>query len=170
MRLLSLYAHTYAPLPKSHEYKVNNKTFFLIFCLRHVHFLSVFLSMRITEKHGTHGYYDVSRYPPSQPRPHCAFPWLLDKLRWTKAIVTAVSNFLVQNRARILRTGQHNSTKNFQEYPPRDLKPGSKFTCQFQCCQLSRIIRQTPDFEPYLLVSRLEPETSRIILKVCHFL
>ena len=34
-----------------------------------------------------HRFYDVSRYPPSQPRPHCAFPWILDKLRWTKAIV-----------------------------------------------------------------------------------
>ena len=74
--------------------------------------------MRITDKHGTHGFYDVSRYPPSHPRPHCAFPWLLDKLRWTKAIVTAVSHFLAQNRVRILRTGQHNPTKNFQEYPP----------------------------------------------------
>ena len=80
--------------------------------------------------HYSHGFYNVSRYPPSHPRPHCAFPWLLDKLRWTKAIVTAVSHFLVQNRVRILRTGQHNPTKNFQEHPPGDLKPGSKFTCQ----------------------------------------
>ena len=86
--------------------------------------------MRITDKHESHGFYNVSRYPPSHPRPHCAFPWLLDKLRWTKAIVTAVSHFLVQNRVRIFRTGQHNPTKNFQEYPPGDLKPGSKFTCQ----------------------------------------
>ena len=86
--------------------------------------------MMITDTHGTHGFYDVSRYPPSHPRPHCAFPWLLDKLRWTKAIVTAVSHFLALNRVRILRTGQHNPTKNFQEYPPGDLKPGSKFTCQ----------------------------------------
>ena len=35
-----------------------------------------------------------------------------------------------------------------------------------QCCQLSRINRETPDFGPYLLVLRLESETSRI---VCHF-
>ena len=42
----------------------------------------------------------------SQPRPHCTFPWILDKMRWTQAIVTAVSHFLVQSR------------------------PGSKFTCQ----------------------------------------
>ena len=35
-----------------------------------------------------------------------------------------------------------------------------------QCCQLCRINRETPDFGPYLLVLRLESETSRI---VCHF-
>ena len=57
-------------------------------------------------------FYDVSRYPPSQPRPHCAFPLILDKLRWTQAIVTAVSHFLVQNRVRILRTGQHTPTRS----------------------------------------------------------
>ena len=92
--------------------------FFLFFAQDTYFFcLFFFLSMRITEKHGTHGFYDVSRYPPFQPRPHLAFSWLLDKLRWTKAIVTAVSHFLVQNRVRILKTGQHNSTKNFQEYP-----------------------------------------------------
>ena len=56
------------------------------FCL----FFLFFLSMKIRDKHGTHGFYDVSRYPRSQPHPHYAFPWLLDKLRWTKAIVTAV--------------------------------------------------------------------------------
>ena len=86
--------------------------------------------MRIPDKHGTHEFYDVSRYPSCQARPHYAFPWLLDKLRWTKAIVNAVSHFLVQNRVRTLETGQHNPTKNFQQYPPGDLKPGSKFTCQ----------------------------------------
>ena len=89
-------------------------------CLRHVLFLSVvvvvvflflFLSMSITEEHGTHRFYDVSKY--SQLR-----PWLLDKLRWTQAIVTALSHFLVLNRVRILRIGQHIPTKNFQEYPP----------------------------------------------------
>ena len=68
--------------------------------------------MRITDEHGTHGFYDVSRYPPSQPLPHCAFPWLLDKLRWTQAIVTAGSHYLVQNRVRILRTGQHTPTSS----------------------------------------------------------
>ena len=153
MPLLSLYAHTKAPLPKSREYRVNKTRTFSV-C-----FFFSFLSIRITDKHGTHEFYDVSRYPPSQPRPHCAFPRLLDKLRWTKAIVTAVSHFLVQNRLRILRTGQHNPTKNFQEYSPGNLKSGSKFTCQHQCFQLSRIIQETPDFEPYLPVSRLEPET-----------
>ena len=39
-----------------------------------------------------------------------------------------------------------------------------------QFCQLSRIIRETPDFEPYLPVSRLEAEISRIITKVCHLI
>ena len=34
-----------------------------------------------------------------------------------------------------------------------------------QCCQLSQIIWETPDFEPLLLVSRLESEISRIIVK-----
>ena len=60
-------------------------------------------------------------------RPHCAFPWLLDNLRWTQAMVTAVSHYLVQNSVRILRTEQHNPKK---EYPPGDLKPGSKFSCE----------------------------------------
>ena len=39
-----------------------------------------------------------------------------------------------------------------------------------QGCQLSRIIRETPDFELFLPVSRLESEISRIIAEVCHFL
>ena len=38
-----------------------------------------------------------------------------------------------------------------------------------QCCQLSRIIRETPDLGLYLLVSRLEFEICRIIAEVCHF-
>ena len=71
-----------------------------------------FILMRITDEHGTHRFYDVLRYPPSQPRLHCAFPWILVKLRWTQAIVTAVSHFLVQNRVRILRTGQHTPTRS----------------------------------------------------------
>ena len=33
----------------------------------------------------------------------------------------------------------------------------------YHCCQLSRIIRETPDFGPYLPVSRLESKISRII-------
>ena len=39
-----------------------------------------------------------------------------------------------------------------------------------RCCQLSQVMRETPDFEPYLPVSRLESEISLIITKVCHFL
>ena len=39
-----------------------------------------------------------------------------------------------------------------------------------QCCQLSGIIRETPDFEPFLPVSRLESEISRIVAEVCYFL
>ena len=39
-----------------------------------------------------------------------------------------------------------------------------------QGCQLSRIIRETPGFKPFLPVSRLESENSRIIAEVCHFL
>ena len=39
-----------------------------------------------------------------------------------------------------------------------------------QGCQLSRIIRETPDFEPFLPVSRLESEISRIIAEARHFL
>ena len=35
-----------------------------------------------------------------------------------------------------------------------------------QGCQLSRIIQETPDFEPFLLVSRLESEISQIIAEV----
>ena len=41
---------------------------------------------------------------------------------------------------------------------------------KLQCCQLSRIIWETPDFEPFLQVSRLESEISLIIAKVCYFL
>ena len=36
--------------------------------------------------------------------------------------------------------------------------------------QLSRIIEETPDLEPFLPVSRLESEISQIIPEVCHFL
>ena len=68
--------------------------------------------MRIADEYETHRFYDVSRYPPSQPRPYCAIPWILDKLRWAQAMVTAVSHFLVQNRVRILRTGQHTPTRS----------------------------------------------------------
>ena len=39
-----------------------------------------------------------------------------------------------------------------------------------QGCQLSKIIRETPDFEPFLSVSRLESQISRIIVEVFHFL
>ena len=38
------------------------------------------------------------------------------------------------------------------------------------CSQLSRIILEAPDFGPYLPVSRLESEISRIIAEGCHFL
>ena len=38
------------------------------------------------------------------------------------------------------------------------------------CFQLSWVMRETSDFEPYLPVSRLEPEISQIITKVCLFL
>ena len=41
--------------------------------------------------------------------------------------------------------------------------------CVIQCCQLSQIIQETPDFGPYLLVSRLELKISWIIAEVCHF-
>ena len=40
--------------------------------------------------------------------------------------------------------------------------------CHLQCCQLSCLIRETPDFGLYLLVSRLEYEISWIITKVCN--
>ena len=46
----------------------------------------------------------------------------------------------------------------------------SKQKIPVQGCQLSRIIRETPDFELFLPVSRLESEISRIIAEVCHFL
>ena len=36
-----------------------------------------------------------------------------------------------------------------------------------QCCQLCGIIRENPDFGPYLPVSRLEYEISRIFSEVC---
>ena len=36
-----------------------------------------------------------------------------------------------------------------------------------QCCQLYGIIRENPDFVPYLPVSRLEYEISRIFSEVC---
>ena len=39
-----------------------------------------------------------------------------------------------------------------------------------QCCQLYWIIPDTPDFEPFLPVSRLESEISRIVAEVCYFL
>ena len=41
---------------------------------------------------------------------------------------------------------------------------------KMQCCQPSQIIWETPDFEPFHPVSKLESEISRIIAKVCNFL
>ena len=38
-----------------------------------------------------------------------------------------------------------------------------------QCCQLSQIIWETPEFEPFLHVSKLESEISRLIAEVCNF-
>ena len=46
--------------------------------------------------------------------PTALFPGFWMKLRWTLAIVTVVSHFLVQNKIRILRNGQHTPAKNFQ--------------------------------------------------------
>ena len=46
----------------------------------------------------------------------------------------------------------------------------SLYAIYLQGCQLSRIIRETPDFEPFLPVSRLEAEISRKIAEVCSFL
>ena len=39
-----------------------------------------------------------------------------------------------------------------------------------QCCQFSRIIQETPYFEPFLPVSRLESEISRTVAEVRYFL
>ena len=46
--------------------------------------------------------------------PIALFPSFWMKLRWTQEIVSAVSHFLVQNKIRILRTGEHTLHKNFQ--------------------------------------------------------
>ena len=46
----------------------------------------------------------------------------------------------------------------------------SKAIIYTQCCQLSQIIQETPDFEPFLHVSRLESEISWIIAEVYNFL
>ena len=53
-----------------------------------------------------------------------------------------------------------------------DKKIGHNYTKKtvLQGCQLSQIIRETPDFEPFFPVSRLGSEISRIIAKVFHFL
>ena len=40
---------------------------------------------------------------------------------------------------------------------------------ELQGCQLSWIIRETPDFKPFLPVSRFESDISRIIAEVSHF-
>ena len=42
--------------------------------------------------------------------------------------------------------------------------------CNQQCCQLCWIIGETPDFEPFLPVSRLKSEISRIIAEVYYYL
>ena len=61
-------------------------------------------------------------------------------------------------------------------YLPKGLAATTEFTAIFQGlkqkqgCQLSQIIRETPDFGPYLPDSRLESEISRIITEDCHFL
>ena len=48
-----------------------------------------------------------------------------------------------------------------------DLSSGES---HYQACQLSRIIRETPDSEPFVPVSTLESGISRIIAEVCNFL
>ena len=40
---------------------------------------------------------------------------------------------------------------------------------QYQGCQLYRLIRETPDFAPFIPVSRVESEFSQIIAEVSHF-
>ena len=60
----------------------------------------------------------------------------------------------------------------------RDLCNGAKLRradlsigeSHYQGCQLSRRIRETPDFEPFVPVSTLESGISRIIAEVCKFL
>ena len=51
-----------------------------------------------------------------------------------------------------------------------DIKKHRLNLIYMQGCQLSQIIRATPDFEPYLPVSRLMSGISRIIAEVCYFL
>ena len=45
-----------------------------------------------------------------------------------------------------------------------------KLIARLQGYQLSQIIQETADFEPFLPVSRLESEISRTVAEVCYFL
>ena len=77
-------------------------------------------------------------------------------------------------------TRSHKCKSSFQSYSciniyvkaEHDKKIGHNYTKKtvLQGCQLSQIIRETPDFEPFFPVSRLESEISRINAKVFHFL
>ena len=49
--------------------------------------------------------------------PIALFPGFWMKLRWTQEIVTAVSHFLVQNKIRILRTGEPPLPRIFSSAP-----------------------------------------------------
>ena len=67
---------------------------------------------------------------------------------------------------------QSYSCLNIYVKAEHDKKIGHNYTKKtvLQGCQLSQIIRETPDFEPFFPVSRLESEINRIIAKVFHFL
>ena len=58
-------------------------------------------------------------------------------LRWTQAIVTAVSHFLVQNSVRILRTGQQTSTRG---------TPG-----RLETCLAEKHVKKEVDYMPDLV-------------------
>ena len=87
----------------------------------------------------------------------------LASLHWGHLDPPLISNSLSTQQKKI------DASNNNSEVHVHVLHFKVQIAPNYQCCQLHWIIRETPDFGPYLLVSRLEYEISQIIPDVCHF-
>ena len=138
-----------------------------------------FLTYRVNAQ-GSSGTYFSSIRHPSKIVPHFTPEMRVTKLFWemwdasyvqtlldsfcdVTKIIPDIGLLFTHKNGYLFRRDFCNGTK----LQRADLSSGES---HYQGCQLSRIIRETPDFEPFLPVSRIESEISRIIAEVCNFL